>query len=297
MADLSHREEPAIGIRVELRPITSDDVDRAARFLNAELNSRVPAVTWAAAMRQPWQADAPNYGFMLLSGDEVVGLYLAFYSQRIIAGEVEKICNLAAWCVLEPYRAHGLRLVKSMIGQQDYAFTDLSPSGNVIEFNKRLNFQHLDTATALVPNIPWLNLGGISITSDPAEIAPRLAGHDLQIFRDHAQAPAAHHVVVSRDGRHCYIIFRRDRRKRLPLFASVLFVSDPELFGRVARHFYAHLLTRFGIPFTLVEKRLAHHLPKLAFLLRSARPKMFRSTRLRPEQVDYLYSELTCVPW
>jgi hypothetical protein len=27
------------------------------------------------------------------------------------------------------------------------------------------------------------------------------------------------------------------------------------------------------------------------------RPRMFRSTALQPRSVDYLYSELTCVPW
>jgi len=286
----------AVGARVEVRPIASSDIGRVAHFLSVELNSRVSASTWEAAIRQPWQAGAPNYGFMLVSGDEVAGVYLAFYSQRVIDGEVEKICNLAAWCVKESHRAHGLRLVKSMIGQQGYSFTDLSPSGNVIELNKRMGFQHLDMATALVPNLPWVGFG-VKITSDPIEIQSRLSGRTFEIYRDLANAPAAHHLVVSRNGRHCYIIFRKDRRKKLPLFASILYVSDPELFGQVARSVFGYLLLRCGIPFTLLEKRVAHHVPKLAFELRSARPKMFRSARLRPDQIDYLYSELTCVPW
>lgn len=289
-------EQTAVGARVEVRPIASGDIGRVARFLSAELNSRVSASTWEAAIRQPWQADAPNYGFMLVSGDEVAGVYLAFYSMRILDGEAEKICNLAAWCVKEAYRAHGLRLIKSMIGQRGFSFTDLSPSGNVIELNKRMGFQQLDTATALVPNLPWVSFGA-SITSDPAEIQSRLTGRALEIYRDHASAPAAQHLVVSRNGRHCYVIFRKDRRKNLQLFASILHVSDPELFGQISRSLFSHLLLRYGIPFTLVENRVARHVPNLAFKLRSGRPKMFRSTRLQPDQVDYLYSELTCVPW
>ena len=90
MADLSHREQTTDGARVEMRPITSVDVERVACFLNAELNDRVPAATWAAAMRQSWQADAPNYGFMLVRAGEVVGVYLAFYSQRTFDGQIEK---------------------------------------------------------------------------------------------------------------------------------------------------------------------------------------------------------------
>jgi hypothetical protein len=37
--------------------------------------------------------------------------------------------------------------------------------------------------------------------------------------------------------------------------------------------------------------------PRLSYVLRSPRPKMFRSDRLAPEHVDYLYSELVCVAW
>jgi hypothetical protein len=32
-------------------------------------------------------------------------------------------------------------------------------------------------------------------------------------------------------------------------------------------------------------------------MLPSPRPKMYRSGELRGDHVDYLYSELTCVPW
>ena len=39
--------------------------------------------------------------------------------------------------------------------QDGYHFTDLSPSGNVVALNRRLGFTQLDTATALVPNLPW----------------------------------------------------------------------------------------------------------------------------------------------
>lgn len=287
--------QKAVGVRVEVRPIASNDIGRVAHFLSAELNSSVSAPIWEAAIRQPWQADAPNYGFMLVQGDEVVGVYLAFYSTRIIDGQAEKVCNLAAWCVQEAHRAHGLRLIKSMMGQQGYSFTDLSPSGNVIELNKRMGFQLLDTTTALVANLPWVSFG-TSITNDPAAIQSRLTGRASEIYRDHASAPAANHLVVSRNGRHCHVIFRKDKRKRVRAFASILYVSDPELFAQVARGVFSYFL-RCGLPLTLLEKRVANYVPKLAFTLPYVRPKMFRSARLQQEQVDYLYSELTCVPW
>lgn len=284
--------------RIDIRPITDADVTRVAQFLHDELNGRIAASTWATAMLPTWPSAAPNHGFMLVDGEQVLGTYLAFYSQRVVDGQVEKFCNLAAWCVREDHRAHGLRLLRAILSQEGYTFTDLSPSGNVVPLNTRLNFQHLDTETALVANVPWPSwVTGTRIVSEPALIEASLNGRDLEIYRDHAHAPAAHHLVIKHDGRCCYVMFRRDRRKKLPLFASILHVGDPDLFRKTARSVYGHLLTHHGILATLAEKRVVQYRPRFSIPIGSPRPKMFRSGRLRANQVDYLYSELTCVPW
>jgi hypothetical protein len=288
----------AVDKTVDLCPITGADVGRVAQFLHEQLNGRITASTWASAIRPPWMPASPNHGFMLVSGEHVLGAYLAFYSQRTVEGRIEKFCNLAAWCVAETHRSHGMRLLRAMLAQDGYTFTDLSPSGNVVPLNVRLNFEHLDTATSMVPNWPWPRwLSGTRVISDPAVIGRTLSGRDLEIYRDHAKAVAARHLLLLRNGETCYVIFRRDRRKGLPFFASLLHVSNPTLFQKSARHIYSHLLTRFGILATLVEKRVALYRPRLSIPLRAPRPKMFRSSRVPSNQVDYLYSELTCVPW
>lgn len=282
---------------VDLRAITSVDVGPVSHFLHENLNRRIKPATWMSAITPTWQKDFPNHGFMLVCGEQVVGVYLAFYSQSCIAGRIEKICNMAAWCVLEEFRSHGIRLLKAILGQDGYSFTDLSPSGNVVQLNTRLKFQFLDTGSALVPNLPWLPRPGIRVVSAPELIEASLQGRDLEIYRDHAQVAAAGHLVVLQGNQVCHVIFRRDRRKGLPLFASILHVSNHDLFRATARHVYSYLLIHFGIIFTLAETRIVHHHPRVSFMLRSPRPKMYRSDRLRPEQIDYLYSELVCVPW
>jgi hypothetical protein len=175
-------------------------------------------------------------------------------------------------------------------------FTDLSPSGNVVPMNERLGFTHLDTATAVVPNLPWLPLRG-RLTADLAAIEDRLSGADLQIYRDHAGAAAARHVVLSRGDRHCYVVYRTDRRKGLPFFASVLYVSDPALFRSMRRRLQAHLLIRHGILALLAEPRVIGHRPRLSRILGTPRRKMFRGDGVTGRDVDYLYSELTCLSW
>jgi hypothetical protein len=46
---------------------------------------------------------------------------------------------------------------------------------------------------------------------------------------------------------------------------------------------------------TLAELRIIEPKPHLSFKLNNW-PKMYRSASLEPGQIDYLYSELVCVP-
>jgi hypothetical protein len=103
--------------------------------------------------------------------------------------------------------------------------------------------------------------------------------------------------VMVRGDEHCYVMARRDRRKGLPLFASVLHASNPDMLRRRLPDLGRHLLLRHGIPFTLLELRLVGARPRLGTVLGSSRPKMFRSTRVPSDAIDNLYSELALVAW
>lgn len=283
---------------VHVAPITAADLPSVARFLHAHLNQRVPADAWERAVQVPWKAVAPNHGFLLRDGEPVVGVHLAFYSERVIEGRTEPFCNLGAWCVLPEYRLHAARLLKALLAQEGYHFTDLSPSGNVPAINARLGFRAIDTTTALMPNLPWPTWPSRArVSSDPGFIEENLSAADRDLYHDHADAAAARHVVLVRGDRSCHVVFRRDRRKGLPLFASILYASDPELLRELARLFTRHLLLRHGVLATLAELRLIGRRPRWSVLLRSPRPKMFKSHRLDAEQIDNLYSELVCVAW
>lgn len=283
---------------VELSPIMAPDVAGVADFLHANLNDRVPAPAWLRAMSVPWKVDAPNHGFMLRDGDRVVGAYLAFYSERVVAGQLERFCNLGAWCVMPEFRFHSMRLLKALLAQDGYHFTDLSPSGTVVPLNTRLKFRPLDTATALIPNLPWPTLiRRTRISADPTVIEGALAGAELELYRDHARTAAAHHLVLISGGDSCYVMFRKVTRKDLPVFAAILHAGNPELFRRAIRPLARHLLINYRLVATLAELRIVTYRPRPSVMLRSPRPKMYRSATLEPTQIDDLYSELVCVPW
>lgn len=284
-------------VGVDLAPIADEDVGAVAAFLHQHLNSRLSAAEWEHCAVPTWAVDAPNHGFLLRQGGAVVGAYLAFYSERTFDGGRRRICNLAAWCVLDEHRSHGVRLVRAMLRQRDYDFVDLSPSGNVVDLNSRLGFSFLDTDTSLVPNLPLPSPRGVRVISRPGAIERVLAGRDLELYHDHRGAAAALHFVVRVGSETCYVVARRDRRKGLPVFASLLHVSDPGVLARAGHAPYRHLLVRHRALVTLAERRVAGEVPRLSRRQRAPRPKMYRALGSSPTSVDYLYSELTCVPW
>jgi hypothetical protein len=283
---------------VEVEPITDADMQAVAKFLHRDMGSAVSTADWHRAMTPTWDFEQPNHGYLLRDNGRVVGACLALYSERMIDGRPRRICNLGTWCVATEYRATGLRLLRSMLRQPGYTFTDLTPNPTVVALNTRLGFASLDTARALVPNLPWpIRSRGVRVVDTPNEIEGLLSERDLKIYRDHA-ATAAHHVVLARGDQACYVIYRRDlgRFRRLAYFASILYVSDPDLFRDCAPLFYRYLLLRRRIPMSLAETRVVRHRPARSVMLQGA-SKMYLSEDLQPEQIDYLYSELTCFRW
>jgi len=286
------------GSAVAVRPILTADVAAASRFLHEHLDSKVPVTAWSALLTPPWPDTAPNHGFQLLSGEDVVGVYAAVYSERAIRGERVSICNLAAFCVLEGYRSHGLRLVRALLSQKEYEFTDLSPSGNVVALNERFGFRRLDTATKLVANLPRFPRRGTRVTNDPAALERALRGLDAAIYRDHREASATQHLLVEHAGGHGYLVFRKDRRKGIAAFASPLHAGgDPGCLEQAWPSVGSHLLLHHGLAATLAERRVLGFAPGPGFDLAEPRAKMYRGDRLDADTVDYLYSELTLVRW
>jgi hypothetical protein len=285
---------------VTTRPIESEDAPAIAAFLHRELNAAVSAEAWLALLRPPWGDLGPNHGFQLVTDDgTIAGVYVAVYSRREIDGAVAELCNLAAFCVLEAYRPHSFRLIRALLAQPGFVFTDLSPSGNVIAMNERLRFTRLDSSTRLVINLPRPRGRGLTITADPDDLARVLTGYDARAYQDHRNAPAVEHLLVQRGDRYGYLMFRRHRRKGLRLFAGPLFVGgDRSVIEKAWPSIRSHWLRR-GVPFTLAERRVLgfDHGLGLGTELAHPRVKMFRGSGIRADQIDDLYSELTLVAW
>jgi len=287
-------EEIAIGMAV-LRPITDDDLDTVARFLHAHHDSNVPVESFRQSFAAHHSKARPNSGVMLVDGDDVVGVYLAYYSDRDVDGRVHRICNLGSWCVLPKYRRYSLNMAKAILAQEGFHFLDLSPSPTVAALNKRLGFDYLDDRAVVLPALPW-PWRPASMSADPLVIEQTLSGNELQLYRDHCDAPAAHHLVLRDQGAVCYVVLRVVKRNKLPV-AIVVHASRPEMLRRMIHPFGGFALLRHRVVAVVVELRWLDGKVPFGSVQRRVRPKMFRSPTLGPEDIDYFYSELLYIQW
>jgi len=279
---------------VQVSPIEETDLPRVAEFLSAEFpyGPRETAEVWERALHTPWPAPRPNWGFMAHDGEQIVGVFIAQYSEQEVEGARERFCNLGVWYVLPEHRTHSIRMAKTMLGQEGYHFTDLSPAESVVAINERLGFQTLDTRAAVVPCLPWPTLPGrATVTSDPDALEEVLSGRDLDVYQDHRGIAALCHVAIVAEGSCCYAVLRPDRRRGLPVL-TLLYAGEPELLCRHARRFGRHLLFHRRVVAYVAEERLIGCRPRPSLADPAARTRMFRSDRLKAEDIGYLYSEL-----
>ena len=279
-----------------VEPITETRISDVCRFLHAHLDPNMPPEKWRAAFEPPWEVDAPNRGFVLLDGGELVGVLGAMYSDRLIRGTREQFCNLFGWFVLPTHRRHSLKLLYAALSAKNYHFTDLSPLSTLLPVLQRLGFQILDTTTTIVPNLPLAAAGLRSRIHTGDRGGDILKGESARIFRDHRDAAAVRQLVVERPEGVCHLVYRVHRRKSVRC-ATVLYLSDPDLFARSMRAVGAHLLLRHGALLTLIESRLLPERPKLSAQWRPKQSKAFRTANLGEADVDYLYSELVLLPF
>ena len=212
----------------------------------------------ARARRAVGRSSGPTPASCSSTATTVVGAHLAFYSERTIDGRSERFCNLGAWCVLPDHRFHSAAPAEGAARPGRLPLhRPLAERQRRRRSTQRLGFEFLDTTTALVPEPAVAVAARAGTRSAPTRRCIERTLTGARAASSTATTPAraaAHHVCSCAASDWCYVVFRKDRRKDLPLFASILHVSDPELFRAMSGPLARHLLLRHGAPATLVER-------------------------------------------
>jgi hypothetical protein len=242
-----------------------------------------------------WQRDETYCGLALKDGDQAVGFIGLIFSKRRINEKMQKFCNLTSWFVTEKYRSRAVSLILPLLAMQDYTITDLTPSRKVYQIQKRLGFKDLDAKGRILLPFGRRLFQPKSInnhtTHDPAEIAKTLKAEPLKIFNDHKPYPCSHFLLTAKN-RYCYIIYSKQKRKRLP-YVHIHYISDLDCFADFYRDIRKAIRSHSNAFFIMIDARLVGDLSlPLSFSLPYRAPKQYLSSSLQPHQIDNLYSEL-----
>ena len=259
-----------------------------------KLDPELSAAEWHSLFTQPWHQPKDYCGHGLFDGDEMVGFLGLIFSRRNIDGQIENFCNISSWIVKEAYRGHSISLMRPLRKLENYTFTRLSPSHRVVTISKKLGFQELDTQIAALPNfLAKIEFNQkLKITTDSALILSKLQSQEQSLLQDHSSCVRCHHLLAEANEEHCYIIFTIVKNAEFP-YGYIQYLGNPELFARYSLVIRKAISKISETLLVLIDHRLLKGTkPALCFNLPVKVHKLYKSSRLKPEQIDNLYSEL-----
>jgi len=282
----------------EVLPIRREMFGELRDGVLRELNPNMSPELWERAF-ELGDPDEPR-GYALAEGGSIVGLLGMIFSRRQIGGQEERFCNLHSWYVRPEHRVRSLALLRPLAAMRDVTITDLSATSEVRAISQRLGFVELDRSAIVLPPLAWgrdIERCEIIDLSDPeCSDTSILSSVERAIHRDHARMDCCQ-LLVCDSGGYCYIVYSRITHGVLAgIIATTLVhhLSDPARFARYHGTIRAHLMQRSRSQSVVVDARLLAGANVPGSLRMPAVPKIFRSQRVKPEQIDGLYSEQVC---
>ena len=267
-----------------------------AAFLHTHMNQRFSVEQWQQILTTTWLEQVPNYGFALLDSEQrVVGAICALYSRQWLNGEWRSMCNPHTWCVLPEYRKSSISVVLATIKQAGYHFTMFTPNQSGLEIFAYLRFKPLDKGLRWLPNLPLPTFRRqTEVIGNEQAIQNLLPAHDWQVYQDHKALDGVFSLVVQAGQRGLLLLMKRQKFKRTQS-VQFMYVSDYSLMATYWKSIRKHLLLRFGFVFSRVEERFLPAGFNFNGIRAEGHQRFYLSDQLRPEDIQYIYSEMVAM--
>jgi hypothetical protein len=275
-----------------VRRVAAAEVDAAIVLLRSFV-PEVSVANWQRVLFGPGAEPPHDIGFGLYAGEELVGFLGAMPSEREIHGRRERICNLHSVFVRPRFAAAGGFLLLAAMDDPEVTLTALTPSPRVRDVLQAAGFVPLETTSRLHLPLPDLH----ALLGDPPGLLP-VTGQEpwldparASLLRDHRREGCRGYLIRDREAE-AFIVTRRGRLRRLPMLgvSEILHVGGPDVAERHFGWLKLAIMRRERSVVLRCDARLLGGAHRLA--LSRARPGYFRSHRLRPIDIDNLYSEI-----
>jgi N-acetylglutamate synthase-like GNAT family acetyltransferase len=272
--------------RAEIR-----DIDAICTLLHTHMNPDISVERWQRLFSAPWCADSPDLGIVAEDAGRIVGFHGHVCSQRPVGTRRERFLNFTSWYILKEYRGQGLgrAMLEMATADPDTTYTVMSLSPKRVDFFRTLGLDVLDTERLL-----WRKDGhefeNLELIRDPDVMMARANPDEVKVLRDHLGL-AVTPVLVSTRCTQCLLLLSISAKGDNVTYYDVLYRSNPGLFTDRAPDIAQALLPE-GDCVLAADRRFVENDGNGAEVETIASPRFYKSSRIRPRNVDLAYSEI-----
>ena len=280
---------------MQLEPITAEHFPFIYATFLVDDDHRLTESDWRRMFLYPWKQPHDEYGYVLMDGQQLVGVIGTIFSERIVGESSHRVCNLHSWFVKPEYRGRSLLLLRPVLRMKDVTLTDFTPTPAVVAISMRLGFQPINNTLKILMPVRTFQVKDaitLEVLSNPALAYQRLNRSDFMIYYNHMTYDC-NHVYCESDTDSCYILFSRVTRTAVP-YGYLRYVSNKPFFLKHHALIRQYLQKRCRTRFLAVDAR---HYPQKSLPLSFEVPvhanALIRPVDLQPGDIDNLYSEAT----
>ncbi len=254
--------EPRSAIRC--RAITDQDLNAVVRLLTKGFPGRSQSY-WRLGLDR-YRSTRPQsgeleIGFVLLSGDEIVGVLLTFHSVREAEGRRTKVCNLSSWYVEPAFRTYATLLEQFATREKDVVYINISAVRRTWPMQEARGFRRYSRGafvTAPLLSRPRRNTT-VQLFADSAA-SNRLPEAEQRLLADHSRFGCICLVAEGEHGPTPFVFIWRPAetiRQRFgwsPLgYLQLIYCRSTASLAEFAHALGRHLLLRHAAPLIVVD--------------------------------------------
>ncbi len=275
-----------------VRKANEDDLYKVYVLLSSStLNSAWIPLEMRRRMFQPvWRGAESYYGYVMENDDEVVGFLGTLFTEREVAGEKHKFCEIHSWYVKEEFRKESMNLFLPIMSMRKITLLNYTPTQAVYDISKKFGWSDLETTLLMflpVPT-PWSLRRGIEVKTRKHVIAQYIDEADKQIFLDHANVPCHHFLIREKNGTdYAYVIIKKLWLGRLRPFGRIVYASNNDLLFEHIDRLRLYWCLRLGLLFVAIDHDQAETTRKLRLTRRVPRkiPSQYKSKVLKAQDI------------
>jgi GNAT superfamily N-acetyltransferase len=279
-------------VSVVIRPAHEGDVDGIVTLLSTQMNRKIAPARWRRLFDGRWRPADTALGLVAVAGERVIGFVGTVHAEREIDGRRERVVNICAWYLDKAHRGQGTgaELMRRATEDDRASYTILTSSSKTLKILDAVGYRVLDDERLVFTRRP-ASRPALTIIDDPARIMAQIPASARRLIDDHAGMPVEP-VLIEAEGEASLLLLTRSRKGDDVPWLDLLHVGNRDLFTRHAQDVADALLPAEPNAVLGADLRFFSGAADGGTRARLGVPRFYKSTRLRPEQFDNLYSEV-----